>query len=137
MTTTSPPHERPPEAAAPCPAVYHDLAQSEAFGRLRRSYRRSAGVLTAIFLTVYLSYVLLSSHAPALMAVRVVGNINAAFALGVLQFVTTFLIAWLYTRHAHSRLDPLADRLRAEFDETTRTGARHQDRDLETCTCAR
>ncbi|MFJ1709870.1 DUF485 domain-containing protein [Kitasatospora sp. NPDC088346] len=137
MTTTSPPDERPPEAAAPCPAVYRDLARSEDFDRLRSSYRRSAGVLTAVFLTVYLSYVLLSSHAPALMATRVAGNVNVALVLGLLQFVTTFLIAWLYTRHANARLDPRADRLRAAFDATTRTGTPHRAGDLENCTCAR
>ncbi|MEV4614900.1 DUF485 domain-containing protein [Kitasatospora sp. NPDC049258] len=132
MTSTTPPRERPPESGEPCPAIYQELRRSEAFGQLRRSYRRSAAVLTAAFLTVYLSYVLLSSHAPALMAVRLVGNVNAALALGVLQFATTFLIAWLYTRHAGSRLDPVADRLRAKYDEA-RTEASH----LETCTCAR
>jgi uncharacterized membrane protein (DUF485 family) len=46
----------------------------------------------------------------------VVGNINVALVFGLLQFVSTFLIAWLYARHATRRLDPIADQLREHYD---------------------
>jgi uncharacterized membrane protein (DUF485 family) len=35
--------------------------------------------------------------------------------LGLLQFVSTFLIAWYYSRYAARRLDPLADQIGAEL----------------------
>jgi uncharacterized membrane protein (DUF485 family) len=41
----------------------------------------------------------------------VVGNLNVAFFFGILQFVSTFLIAYLYSRYANRRLDPLAAEL--------------------------
>ena len=45
------------------------------------------------------------------MGTKVVGNINVALVFGLLQFVTTFLIAWLYARFADRQLDPLADEI--------------------------
>ena len=45
------------------------------------------------------------------MGTKVVGNINVALVFGLLQFVTTFLLAWLYSRYANAKLDPLAREL--------------------------
>jgi uncharacterized membrane protein (DUF485 family) len=50
------------------------------------------------------------------MDTKVVGHINVALIFGLLQFVSTFLIAWLYTRYADNKIDPLADQLRAEVE---------------------
>ena len=47
-------------------------------------------------------------------------NINVALVFGLLQFVSTFLIAWLYSRCADRKIDPIADRIRAEIGEVTR-----------------
>ena len=41
---------------------------------------------------------------------------SKAGALGLAQFVTTFLITWLYVRHANRNLDPLAGQLRDELE---------------------
>ena len=51
------------------------------------------------------------------MNIKVFGNINVALVFGLLQFVSTFVIAWLYSRHSDNVLDPLSDKLKAEFDE--------------------
>ena len=72
-------------------------------------------------------YVLLSAYARGFMGVKIVGNINVALVFGLLQFVSTFLIAWLYSRYAEKnldpvadrRIDPVADRIRAEIGEVT------------------
>ena len=53
------------------------------------------------------------------MNMKVIGNINVALVWGLLQFVSTFLIAFLYSRHANKALDPLASKLHDEFDERT------------------
>jgi uncharacterized membrane protein (DUF485 family) len=45
------------------------------------------------------------------MSTKVVGNINVALVFGLLQFATTFLLAWLYSRYSNTHLDPLAARL--------------------------
>ena len=50
------------------------------------------------------------------MATKVVGNINIALVFGLLQFVTTFGIAIWYARFAARRMDPIADRLRDQYE---------------------
>ena len=45
------------------------------------------------------------------------GNINVALVFGLLQFVSTFTIAYFYARHANKSLDPLAAKLRDEFEQ--------------------
>ena len=53
------------------------------------------------------------------MDARVIGNINVAVVFGLLQFASTFVIAYLYERYSSKRLDPLADKLRDEFETET------------------
>ena len=50
------------------------------------------------------------------MGTKVVGNINVALIFGLLQFVSTFVIAFLYSRYSTKNLDPLATKLRDEFE---------------------
>jgi uncharacterized membrane protein (DUF485 family) len=52
------------------------------------------------------------------MGIKLVGNINVALVLGLLQFVSTFLIAWYYARYAADRLDPIADKIQSELETT-------------------
>ena len=40
--------------------------------------------------------------------------------LGLMQFVTTFLITWLYLRQAKTRLDPLATQIREQLEGDAR-----------------
>jgi len=47
---------------------------------------------------------------------RLLGNINVGLVLGLGQFVSTFLIAWLRGRYSRTALDPLAERLRTEIE---------------------
>jgi uncharacterized membrane protein (DUF485 family) len=51
------------------------------------------------------------------MATKVAGNINVALIFGLLQFVTTFGIAIWYARFAARRMDPIADRLRDQYEK--------------------
>ena len=44
----------------------------------------------------------MSNWATDFMGTKVVGNINVALVFGLLQFVSTFLIAFLYARYANS-----------------------------------
>jgi uncharacterized membrane protein (DUF485 family) len=72
--------------------------------------------MTVAFLAWYLLYVLLSAYARGFMGTKLIGNINVALVFGLLQFVSTFVIAWLYSRYADSKIDPVADRIRAELE---------------------
>ncbi|RCG29474.1 DUF485 domain-containing protein [Sphaerisporangium album] len=86
------------------------------FQELRRRYRSWAFPVNVAFLAWYLLYVVLSAWARDFMGTKVIGSVNVALIFGVLQFVSTFLIAWLYARHAGEKLDPLADKLRGEIE---------------------
>ena len=97
-------------------AVYNDLHATPEFRELRKRYRAFAFPFTAAFLAWYLLYVLMSNWATDFMNTKVIGNINVALVFGLLQFVTTFGIAFLYSRHAAKSLDPLAGELNARYD---------------------
>jgi uncharacterized membrane protein (DUF485 family) len=98
-------------------AVYEELAASEDFRELRKRYRAFAIPWTLAFLAWYLLYVLMSNYATGFMDTKVAGNINIALIFGLLQFLSTFGIAFLYSRHAARRFDPLADRLKDRYDQ--------------------
>lgn len=100
-------------------SVYEQVQQSSEFQELKRRYRRWAFPMTVAFLTWYLLYVVLSGWARGFMGIKLLGDINVGLVFGLLQFVSTFLIAWAYARHADKKLDPIADKLRHEVEEKT------------------
>lgn len=102
--------------------VYDRFAARSDFVELRRRYRRFAFPATIAFMVWYVTYVICNNWARGFMDTQVVGHINVAVVFGLLQFLSTFAIAFLYARHANSALDPLAGQLRDDFDrETGRT----------------
>jgi len=76
--------------------------------------------MTALFLGWYLVYVLLADYAHGFMSTTLVGDVNVGLLLGLLQFVSTFLITGLYVRFANRKLDPIADRIRADVEGESR-----------------
>jgi uncharacterized membrane protein (DUF485 family) len=106
-----------PVPAAETPDRYVAVQQSEEFARLRRALRGFVFPMTLAFFLWYALYVILSAYARGFMDIKVIGHINVALIFGILQFVSTFLIAWLYSRYAGRRIDPLADRINAQIGE--------------------
>jgi uncharacterized membrane protein (DUF485 family) len=102
--------------APPDPDAYIQVQQSPDFIRLRQALRGFVFPMTVAFLLWYALYVILSAYARSFMGTKLVGNINVALVFGLLQFVTTFLIAWLYARYASRRLDPLADQIKHRME---------------------
>ncbi len=100
--------------------VYVAVQASEEFAGLRKALRSFVFPMTIAFLTWYLLYVVLSAYARDFMGHKLVGNINVAFVFGILQFVSTFGIAILYSRYANRKLDPIADKIRAELETEAR-----------------
>jgi uncharacterized membrane protein (DUF485 family) len=96
---------------------YLAVQNSEEFARLRKTLRGFIFPMTIAFFLWYALYVLLSAYARGFMGAKLVGNINVALLFGLLQFVTTFLIAWYYARFASQKVDPLADKIGAELAE--------------------
>lgn len=97
--------------------VWAETQASPEFQALKKKFRGFAFPLTAAFLVWYFLYVALTAFARDWVSTPVIGNINIAFVLGVLQFVTTFLIMWLYERHSSHSLDGPSDALREKVDK--------------------
>ncbi|XVV12706.1 DUF485 domain-containing protein [Actinoplanes sp. CA-131856] len=95
---------------------YVAVQQSEEFGRLRHIVRSFVFPMTAAFFLWYALYVLLSAYARGFMSTKIVGNINVALVFGLLQFLSTFLIAWYYSRYAAQKIDPLAQQIYDEIE---------------------
>ena len=112
-----------PEAPAREPRaaeVYRHVQAGEEFQEVRREYRRFVFPACAAFLAWYLAYIVAAVTLPGLMARQVAGPFTVAWVLGLLQFCSTFLIAWLYARHARDRRDRLALGLRWETQDRLR-----------------
>jgi uncharacterized membrane protein (DUF485 family) len=111
-----------PEAAGSPQAIsearYAEVERSEEFGRLRKALRGFVFPVTIAFFLWYALYVVLSAYARDFMGTKIVGNINVGLVFGLLQFVSTFLIAWWYARYASRKFDPLADKIRSEMERT-------------------
>ena len=95
---------------------WEEIATRPEFQILRHRLRSFVFPMTGLFLAWYLLYVLLASYAPSFMAIKLVGNINVGLVFGLLQFVSTFAITFLYVRFADRKLDPLAAQLRSEIE---------------------
>ena len=92
------------------------VANESEFANLKRRFRRFVFPMTLVFLGWYLLYVIASGWARDFMGHELWGNINVAYVFGLLQFVSTFLIAWLYERYMTKNVDPLAARIRADLE---------------------
>ncbi len=103
------------ERAARHDPIYDRLHATPEFAELRHRYRSFVIPATVAFLAWYLLYVILSNWAGGFMSTQVVGNINVALIFGLLQFVTTFGLAWYYARYSQNKLDPLARQLDADY----------------------
>ncbi|MEU3896798.1 DUF485 domain-containing protein [Streptomyces sp. NPDC057376] len=115
MATDAPPPSKE-ERHLPSPEEFSEVQRSAEFAELRRSFRSFAFPLTIAFVAWYLLYVLLSNYAGGFMGTKLFGNINVAFVFGIAQFVTTFLIAWWYSRHAAAKLDPKAEAIKSRME---------------------
>jgi uncharacterized membrane protein (DUF485 family) len=107
----------------PTPEAYSRMDADPRFVELRRRFRNFVFPMTAAFLAWYLLYVVLSAFGRGFMDAKVVGHLNVAFFFGLLQFVSTFLIAWAYSRFADRRIDPTARELRLELQGTGLEGS--------------
>jgi uncharacterized membrane protein (DUF485 family) len=100
--------------------VYDRLHETAEFQELRRRYRGFAFPATVAFLTWYLLYVVMSNWATDFMSHKLWGNINVALVFGLLQFLTTFVLAYVYSKYSTKNLDPLAAQLDADYEKGRR-----------------
>jgi uncharacterized membrane protein (DUF485 family) len=96
--------------------LHEQVQASPEFAELRSRLRRFVFPMSAAFMIWYFAYVLLASYAPGFMAIPVLGNINVGILVGLLQFVSTFVITALYVRYADRQLDPVAESIRTRME---------------------
>ncbi len=83
------------------------------FQALRKKFRGFVFPMTAFFLGWYFLYVFLSIFAQGFMNSILFGKITVGLIFGILQFVTTFAITFIYARWANRDLDPAAESVAA------------------------
>lgn len=100
--------------------VWLRAQQSEEFLEHKRRYRSFAFPMAIFFLVWYFSFILLTTFARDFMSIFVFGYINIALILALLQFVTTFLIAWLYDQYSSRKLDGPGEKLKNQIESELR-----------------
>ena len=102
--------------------IYVEIQESPEFGELRSRFRKFVFPATVAFMTWYLLYVVMSNWATGFMSTKLgdegsaLEHINVALVFGILQFVSTFVIAFLYGRYMNDKVDPIARELNARYD---------------------
>jgi uncharacterized membrane protein (DUF485 family) len=103
--------DAPPPLSPPGPD-FDRIQHSPEFRALRQRMRRFVFPMSLIFFAWYMAYVLLAAYAHDFMSRKVLGEVNVAIVLGLLQFVSTIGITAAYVRFANRRLDPQVAEIR-------------------------
>jgi uncharacterized membrane protein (DUF485 family) len=77
----------------------------------------SFGLFLSTLLVLFLSTLLVLSYCPAIVSLQVVGSVNVAYLLALLQFLATFWIAIVYAWIAKRLIDPLAVKTLTEIHQ--------------------
>ena len=108
--------QQPVNRHRPAAAEYRYVQGTEEFSKHRSTFRSFTMPLTVAGLVWYIGYVLVATYAGDFFgnSVPVFGNVG--ILLGVLQFVTTFLITWLYIGFANKKLEPMQAAIRDDLE---------------------
>ena len=91
------------------------MQHSPEFQELRSTFRGFTFPMMIASLVWYIFYVILATFMPEFMA-RPFLSLNAGLWLGLAQFITTFLITWIYVRWANQNIEPRAAHIRQEME---------------------
>jgi len=125
-------HDSPPKGPTPpdgngggdvpiTDAAYVAMHADPRFVDLKRRLYRFIFPMSIAFMAWYLLYVLMSAFGRDVMGTVLFGSVNVALVFGILQFVSTFGIAVLYTMYANRNFDSLATELRDELQNGSST----------------
>jgi uncharacterized membrane protein (DUF485 family) len=95
---------------------YLVVERSDRFQHLRSRYRRFIFPMGAAFMAWYLLLIYCAGWQREWMSQPVWGAITVGYVFALLQFVSTFAIAFAYTRYADNRIDPEATALKEEVE---------------------
>src|SRR5918992_3381656 len=82
---------------------------------LENRHRRFIWPATAFFLVYYMTLNVLAGTSPGLMGTKLFGEFTFGYLFALSQFLMAFVVAWVYSRWAASRMDPLATDLREKL----------------------
>jgi uncharacterized membrane protein (DUF485 family) len=99
------------EAVTATEAVAKDPEMVE----LERRHRRFVWPTTVFFLVYYMALNVLAGTSPGLMGTKLFGEFTFGYLFALSQFVMAFVVAWVYSRWAAARMDPLAADLREKL----------------------
>ena len=96
-----------PVRREPTAEDFREVRAGAQFQELRSRYRSFNFPMSVAFFLWYVAYVVAATFFPELMALNV---------FGVLQFVTTFIITWVYVRYANKNIEPRAAAIRTKME---------------------
>ena len=99
------------EAVTAAEAVGKDPEMVE----LERRHTRFVWPTTIFFLVYYMALNVLAGTSPDLMGKKLFGQFTFGYLFALSQFVMAFVVAWVYSRWAATRIDPLAADLREKL----------------------
>lgn len=114
MSTGS--HATPLSRREPTAAEFRAMQASPQFQELRSTFRNFTFPMSVAFFVWFIGFVLAATYMPDMMASKVFGNVNLGIVLGFLQFVTTFLITWIYIKFANKQIEPRAAAIREAME---------------------
>jgi uncharacterized membrane protein (DUF485 family) len=82
---------------------------------LERRHSRFVWPATAFFIVYYMLLNVLAGTSPGLMGRKLFGEFTFGYLFALSQFVMAFVVAWVYSRWAANRMDPLATDLREKL----------------------
>jgi uncharacterized membrane protein (DUF485 family) len=99
------------EAVTAAEAVGKDPEMVE----LEHRHQRFVWPTTAFFLIYYMALNVLAGTSPGLMGTKLFGEFTFGYLFALSQFVMAFVVAWVYSRWAATRMDPLDTDLREKL----------------------
>ena len=99
------------EAVTASEAVAKDPEMVE----LEHRHQRFVWPVTIFFLVYYLTLPILAGSARDLMGTKLFGQFTFGYLFALSQFLMAFVVAWVYSRWAATRMDPLAKDLREKL----------------------
>jgi uncharacterized membrane protein (DUF485 family) len=82
---------------------------------LEHRHSRFVWPATVFFLIYYMALNVLAGTSPDLMGTKLFGEFTFGYLFALSQFVMAFVVAWVYSRWAATRMDPLATDLREKL----------------------
>lgn len=104
------------ERRQPTAQEFREMQASQEFGELRSKFRSFAFPMTVAFFVWYIAYVLIATFASEWMSTPVFGSINVGLLFGLLQFLTTFIITYVYVVFSNKNLEPRQAAIRKKME---------------------